>query len=473
MQVYLFKFGKRPNSTKIPLPSEGKVFNVQLKDPTSFEKPVLRFDPSNLTAGLFSPNAYNYASIFYWQRYYFITDWEYVNGAWEASLSVDVLGSFRGEIGNTEAYILRSDTAFNTNLVDTLYPALSNPQIITTPLAQSIDINHGCYIVGITNCANTGYRKGAVTYYALDESDLNKLLQFMYSGSIYSMSNITDIEEGLYKAIQNPMQYVSSCVWVPVEASVISPHAKSTLDFGYWQAVSGTSGRVLEGTVFGKTNYYLMPTHPQISRGRFLNMAPYSRYTLYYPPFGAIPIDGAFRAGGDYLCIHLAVDVINGQSNLRLSIQESNTDEDKTRRKVVVERSGQAGVPIQLSHVESDILSGVSGVVSSIVNAASGNYLGAASGIAGSALSMTQQRSNSLGYNGSFMATYEVPILVSEFYRLGTENKTEFGRPLCDNRMINSLSGYIQCGEGDHQFTGTQAENLEINRFLREGFFFE
>ena len=60
------------------------------------------------------------------------------------------------------------------------------------------------------------------------------------------------------------------------------------------------------------------------------------------------------------------------------------------------------------------------------------------------------------------MATYEYPILVSEFYNIGNENKTEFGRPLCESRTINTLSGYIQCGESDHEFTGTQKENLEI-----------
>lgn len=473
MIVYLYKFGKRPNSTKTPLPSEGKSFTVQLKEPTSFENPVLRFEPSGLTTGLFSPNAYNYASILYWQRYYFIDDWEYINGAWEASLSVDVLGSFKGEIGNTNAYILRSDTAFNGNLTDTLYPAKTNPTIITQAIAQSIDINHGCYIVGITNCANSQYRKGAVTYYALDESDLNSLLQFMFSDTIYTLSNITDIEKGVWKSIQNPMQYITSCVWVPVEANVISSHAKATLDFGYWQSVSGTSGRVIEGTVFGKTNYYQLPSHPQISRGAYLNYAPYARYMLYYPPFGGIEIDPAFRSGGDYVCIHLAVDCTNGMSNLRLSMQATNQDEDKTRRKVIVERSGQAGVPIQLSHVQSDFISGVTGIVNGIVSAVSGNYLGAASGIMGTAAGMTQAKQTSLGYNGSFMATYEYPILVSEFYNIGAENRTEFGRPLCESRTINTLSGYIQCGESDHEFTGTQKENLEINRFLREGFFFE
>lgn len=473
MQVFLYSYKKRPNSTSQPLPSEGKLFTCQLKDETSFLNPVFIFSPGELTSGLFSPSAYNYAQIPYWQRFYYITDWRYINGCWECSMNVDVLASFRGDIGNTNAYVLRADSDYNTNLIDTLYPSQTNPTIITQAIAQSIDINHGCYIVGITNCANSQYRKGAVTYYALDETDLNALLQFMFSGSIYTLSNINDLEEGVYKAIQNPMQYITSCVWVPIEANVISSHQKATLDFGYWQSVSGTSGRVIEGTVFGKTNYYQLPNHPQLSRGNYLNYAPYSKYMLYYPPFGGIPIDSAFRSAGDYLCIHLAVDCITGMSNLRLSMQATNQDEDRTRRKVIIERSGQAGVPIQLSHVQSDIISGITGIVSGVANAVAGNYLGAGSGIMGSAVSMTETKQTSLGYNGSFMATYEYPVLVSEFYQIGTENRTEFGRPLCANKTINTLSGYVQCGESDHAFTCTQTEKDAINRFMREGFFYE
>lgn len=473
MNVTLYKFTKRINSTKQPASADGHSFTCQLKDETSFMNPILKFSPDHLTSGVFSPDVYNYAYILYWNRFYYITDWKYINGSWEAYLTVDVMASFRSEIGATSAYVLRSNSDYNGNLIDTLYPAQTNPSIVTQALGQSIDLNNGCYIVGITNCANSQYRKGAVTYYALDETDLNDLLQFMFSGSIYNLSQITDMEEGIYKAIQNPMQYVTSCVWVPVRADVISPHAKAALDFGYWQNVSGTSGRVLEGYVFGKTNYYQLPDHPQIARGSYLNYAPYSKYMLYYPPFGGIPIDSAYRSAGDYLCIHLAVDCITGVSNLRLSMQATNQEEDRTRRKVIIERSGQAGVPIQLSHVQSDIISGITGIVSGLVNAVAGNYLGAGSGIMGSAISMTETKQTSLGYNGSFLETYEYPILVSEFYQIGNENRTEFGRPLCANRTVSTLSGYIQCGEDDHAFSGTKAENEEINRNMKEGFFYE
>ena len=50
-------------------------FTVQLKKETSFLNPSFEMNPSGLTEGLFSPSAYNYCFVPYWQRYYYITDW--------------------------------------------------------------------------------------------------------------------------------------------------------------------------------------------------------------------------------------------------------------------------------------------------------------------------------------------------------------------------------------------------------------
>ena len=119
MQIYLYKFNKRPNSTAQPLPTAGKAFTVQIKDECSFITPVLRFTPDNLVSGVFSPVAYNYVQIAYWQRFYYITDWQYINGSWEATLSVDVLASFKAEIGSTSAYVVRAAGASDGSIIDT------------------------------------------------------------------------------------------------------------------------------------------------------------------------------------------------------------------------------------------------------------------------------------------------------------------------------------------------------------------
>ena len=463
---------KRPNSTKLPDPQNGNTFSGDLKDETSFMNPVIRFTPA-IVLGVFSPNAYNYARIPYWDRYYYITDWKFVNGCWEASMSVDVLASFKDDIAATSAYVLRSAAASDGNITDGRYPIKTNTSIVNTVMAQSMDINHGCYIIGITNCSSSQNRIGCNQYYAMTETELSALLQFLYSGQIFQLSNIYDISEGLWKSIMNPMEYIKSCIWIPVQASTISPNPSSNISIGFWQNISGVTGRLLEGTVTSGIDIYELPTHPQISRGNYLKFSPYSKHTLFFPPYGEIPIITTYLNSGNYLAIQHTLDVINGQSNLRLSIQNTNVAVDYTRAKAFTERAGQEGIPIQLSQVNSGILNGIVSGATSIVSALTGNYAGAATGIIGAASDLMQSRNYSMGYNGSFIETYDYPLLISEFNLLADENLSEFGRPLCQVRTLGTLSGYIQCAEGDHAFNCTATEKENINKYLVSGFFYE
>ena len=82
MNVTLYKFTKRINSTKQPPQSEGHSFSCQLKDETSFINPILKFSPDHLTSGVFSPDVYNYAYIMYWNRFYYIKEWKFINESW-------------------------------------------------------------------------------------------------------------------------------------------------------------------------------------------------------------------------------------------------------------------------------------------------------------------------------------------------------------------------------------------------------
>lgn len=474
MNIILYSnVNKRPNSTFQPDIQDGITVQGELKEETSFLTPVIRFSP-NIVQGVFSPNAFNYAQIRYWTRYYYITDWTFVNGCWEATMAVDVLASFKTQIATTSAYVLRSSSASDGNIVDGRYPIKTNTSIVNTVMGQEMDINHGCYILGITNCTNSLYRKGCNEYYAMTESELNNLLQFLYSGSIYQMSSIYDISEGLFKSIMNPLQYITSCIWIPVEANIISPNSPTNIDIGYWQNISGVTGRILEGTVTAALDYYQLPTHPQAAtRGNYLKFAPYTKHTLYFPPFGEIPINTTYTNVGNYLCIQYSLDVINGQSNLRLSMQNTNTQVDHTQAKAFAERAGQAGIPIQLTQVNTGILNGVSAGINSVVSAVSGNYLGAAAGIIGAASDLMENRAYSLGYNGSFIETYDYPLLVSEFNLLADEDNAEFGRPLCQVRTLGTLSGYIECADDDHAFNCSMAERDKINSYLKSGFFYE
>ena len=53
------------------------------------------------------------------------------------------------------------------------------------------------------------------------------------------------------------------------------------------------------------------------------------------------------------------------------------------------------------------------------------------------------------------------------------ENLAEIGRPLCQTKVINTLSGYILCQLADCQISGTQEEAQKINNYMNTGFFYE
>lgn len=469
MNVVFYSFTKRQNSTKQPDPSTGKYITCQLKDETSFLNPVLKIS-KDIVSGAFSPDLYNYVSIPYWQRYYYITDWQYLNGIWECSLTVDPLASFKTEIGNTSSYILRSDNQFNGAIADSFYPSTTNVNISRVPVACSwngVAPSGGTYVLG---CINYQDKKiGAVSYYALSPYQLSAVISYLFTDNIFNASSITEIGEGLYKSMFNPFQYVVSCMWFPFDYHSFGVDF-ANVKVGYWD--TGIEGQLVSASALAEKNFVTatIPDHPQISRGSYLNYAPYTKLTLYIPPFGSIPIDTNFRTIGNYLYSAVLIDHITGQATIRISISPSRTN--LTEYNIVCEKSAMIGVPIQLSQLMPDYVNSVNSLGSAVGSLITGNIIGAASGVLSSVDSQMPKVSSN-GANGSFIETLLAPHLIVENLRLADENRVEFGRPLCSTRTIRTIPGYIQCGEDDHAFSSTQRESEMINKYMRDGFFYE
>ena len=471
MNAIFYSFTKRPNSTKQPNPADGKNITCQLKEETSFLNPTLIIGKDNVS-GVFSPALWNYVSIPYWQRYYYITDWQYLNGVWECQCQVDPLASFKAAIGNTSAYVIRSDNQYNGTLQDSFYPASTNISISRVPVASAwynVAPSGGTYIIGIINYQQN-YRVGAVTYYALSPNALGGLLNYLFTDNIFNASSISEIGEGLYKSIFNPFQYIVSCMWFPFDVQAF--HNMSTpqteIKVGYWD--TGIKGDVVDRLAEKTFVTATIPDHPQISRGSYLNYAPFSRLTLYIPPFGSIPLDTNFRNIGNYLYSAVLIDHITGQCTIRVSISPSSNNLNEFN--IMCEKSSMIGVPIQLSQLMPDYVNSLNSLGGAMGSALTGNIIGALSGIMSSVDSQMPKVSTN-GANGSFIETIQYPQLICEFIRIADENRAEFGRPLCATRTLNNIPGYIQCGEDDHAFSGTASENEQINQYLKNGFFYE
>ena len=479
MTVTLFKFNKRRNSTKLPSLADGVSFSCELKDETSFINPVIKFAPATLVVGTFTPDSYNYALISYWNRYYYITDWKFLNGVWECSLTVDVLASFKTEIGATTAYIMRAASAYNGDIIDTFYPATSVKAITKLIMNSSIyrkTIPGGSFVLGVINAENHNSKVGAVTYYVMQTTELVSLLTYLFSGNIYQSSNIYEMGEGLYKSLFDPFQYIVSCMWFPYPPSAFANTLtdSSTVKVGYWN--TNVTAYVVSNIV-DETHYHTdgpIPNHPQITRGRYLNRAPYTTLTLFYPPFGEIPIDPSFaQYTNNYLSCIVYHDAITGVASLYVTITDGYDEEQSADYyKYMLMRTAQVGVPIQLAQIVTDYVNTLHSAGNALGSLLSLDIGGVFHNVL-SAVEAAMPKLSTGGTNGSFIEIIETPLLIIEHSQLVDENITEFGRPLCANRTINTLSGYIKCGEDDHPFTSTHVESEMINKYMSDGFFYE
>ena len=393
------------------------------------------------------------------------------NGIWECDLMVDVLASFKTAIGLTSSYILRAASAYDGSIMDGRYPGTSSVLIRHINVACSwyyVSPSGGSYVLGVINNVQQG-NMGSVCYYVLNSNQLASLLSWMFSDSIFNASSIDEIGVGLYKSIFNPFQYIVSCTWFPFASNSIASSTTAPIYIGYWN--SGITAPVMEYIAqISHISSSAIPSHPQASRGEYLNYAPFTTMTLYIEPFGSFPIDTSYYNIGDYLYGTAYIDHVTGQALLRVGFTEDPDNRDDTR--IFAERPAKIGVPIQLAQVASDYVGAVSGGLQAVGSLLTGNVLGIGAGIM-NALESSMPKVSVNGLNGSFSTQIPPPCIVLENRYIATENQSENGRPLMATRTINTLSGFIQCGESDHAFSSMGTENDDINNYLSSGFFYE
>lgn len=471
MNVYLFGFQKKKNSTEQPALNTGDVFDMKLKEETSVLNPAIIINPSSQgMPSPFTPSYYTYAYIQKFERYYFVSDWQYINKMWVAYLTEDVLASFKTVIGTESFYIERSASSYNGDITDNLYPAKTDAVITSATIAtdwNGVAPSGGSYILGVINYQNSSH-VGAVSYYALNTTNLNDLMSFLFSSDIFNASTITEIGEDLYKSLFNPFQYVVSCMWLPGAPSFFGSSTAS-IKVGYWD--TGVTAYICSAIAEVKFVTGTIPDHPQISRGAYLNYAPYTRITIFLPPFGEIPLDPTFTRVGKYLYAKVIVDPITGQATFRASF--SNQASGNYTNKPCTEKTAMFGVPIQLAQILSDYSGAISSLASGLTGGLGGFITSAIGATVQTAIASQAPKVTTNGANGSFINFALEPALIVEHYKLVDEDLADLGRPLMAKRQINTLAGYIKCAEGHFSGSCYDSERDIINGFLTSGFFYE
>lgn len=557
VSVNFFKHNKKINSTLLPTYGPGvKGVSVELKEVTNLFAPSLTISASVFTdsgGNITNPLEYNYCYIADFKRYYYIKNWSWILGRWECALEVDVLASFKTEIGSTTAYVLRSASMAQGEVMETKYPVIkkigSARHYIKghTPGAALWEINvhnaaisDGFFCVGIAN--DDVNRCGAVSYYAFSTAAMSEFMNLMYQSP--SWMNITDtsISADLQKIVVNPLQYIVSCMWIPTGFFVGTSVGTQTIPFGWWD-ITLPSERVYRLTVNNDLvivrNYqFALSNHPQHSSDdlHWLNLSPYTMINLEFPPFGMIPIDTLRLSDGNGIECSIWIDVITGKATLFIYRTYLDTGNNTTvADELIYQTVSQLGVPMALTQmavdfsgfnsastmvaagamgvlkdgnieklqtaVKEDKKKGIGNIISGALNAIvpggssnprlqdmytklgvqntpqSSSILETVKDVAsdvGDALIAALGQCSSSGATGC-LGMLRYPPVITEYFQYVTEmDPVHNGYPLCKSVQINTLSGFVLCGNADNFSASCMpAERQAVLSFLEGGFYYE
>lgn len=374
-----YKNDKKINSTKLPTSSPDDItLQVELKNVTNMFTPSLIISADVFTDGLghiVNPMHYNYCYLPDFERYFFVRSWSWILGRWECALEVDVMASFKTEIGNTTSFVLRAASQYDADIIDTKYPTTSNEagslqeQSLfgnTTPWNTDIKnatITSGFYVISVVNDDISAI--GGVSYYAMSASVMQELMNKLFAAPTWM--NITDanISADLQKMLFNPMQYITSVMWIPRGLDTTGMTSTNTLPLGWWSlTLTGGFYRLnVTNTAIEFTMTCSMKYHPQYdaSKRRWLQLSPYTMAALYMPPFGFIPLDTTKLYRCSDIVVRVRIDVITGRGTLFISnkYKLGNVTYDGG---VIYTTVSQVGVPMSIAQmsVSWDMLSSAS-----------------------------------------------------------------------------------------------------------------
>lgn len=482
-RIWYFKFDKKINSTAHPdtaslNPDTMDNWDaVTLKEGCSYLNPVFilykanNFDPQDTS------HNWNYLFVPRWYRFYFIDDIVYNEGFLELHCKEDVMASWKSQIGNASLYVLRASSASDGNVVDTLYPTKTNASYSyntgTSPFihqsgTENISVSDGTFILGVISKYGT---YGSVRYCALSQSALSTLCQALLDDSLIQADiSLDDASLILQKSLMNPLQYIVSCIWVPTLYASVGGSEQSSLTVWDWSVSVTNKNLGAQLPYIQNQTTISLNKHPQASsRGAYLNTSPYTNLWLEFPPFGMIELDTTLYRDASEVRCYILTDNITGQGILRVN----NGTVDTNRIEA------QIGVPIQLSQVVKDYLTGAQNAVNTIGNVIGsavmgdigGAITGAANGIAEGIRAMIPKLSTT-GTGGGFASLRGQPRVYHEFFPVVDEYNNELGRPYCRIGKPVSLGGYLKCA-GDVPIFGTTAEHDEIQQYITNGFYYE
>lgn len=458
-------FSKRRNSTKQP--SGGTTKSVVLKENTSEMRPA--FVVSNVDW------SWNYAS--WGGRYYYINDIvSEGNNLFRVECALDSMATFKSQIGAYSTLISRSDASFSGEVVDTIYPAKTNPYTLSASASTAglftTDRSSGAVVMGIVGGSG-------LKFFIMSRSQFDNLCATLFPAFTQSPVDWFNakVSEALVGGLNTIMDAIVLLKWIPVDVSLAQAQLGLTSVSSFYIGplqLTGVSGVYeLTGntmvTIAARQIAFPDRSYTGVSqRGDWLYMPPFAYYTLKAPPFGDIQIDGTFLIPSQlYVQATVRVEILSGNAQLWLTYYDSGF-------KTIGTYDQNVAYDIKAGGSSGNFAGAASGIITAAASYASENAAGVVGGIASAAASLLPKPA----YTGGGVSGPK-PDMNSPWYAEATyfnpveENRAELGRPLGEVRTISTLPGYVQCALAQLSIPGHVEEMNEINTILSSGFFYE
>lgn len=461
--VSFYTLIKKENSTKRP-DVQATTYACTTRTETGILRPTIELD-LGLTE---DPSQFNYAYIPDFERYYNIEEWTFEGRLWTARLKVDELATYKAYIGAADLYVLRASALSDGAIIDTYYPTKAgcsfDSYAITNPWT---DAQNGVFVLGTVSKQSVF---GSINYFAVTRAQLQTIMQKLIDDTITTANGFStdDATLALQLALVDPMQYIKSCMYIPLaDVGGVASTALTIFNF----PLLGIGCKIITDPLITITNTFNIEKHPQqATRGVFTNLAPFTQIRLNYPPFGLIELDTTAIATALTITTEVKIDITSGLAQLRVFAAGS----------LITKVEAQLGIPIQIAQVaRNNALSVLTGQIGGLLQGSQpgksfiGDIIGGAAAHIGDAMQMAGAKLSTIGGGGTYSHLNEPPTLYFQFFNLVDDDNDHNGRPLCQIKKPIDLGGYMLIQDGDVAIPGTASEAKAIKDYLEGGFYYE
>lgn len=455
MQVSLFNFSKRDNSTKQPTAEQitsGVSFtDLTLKEITNIDKPVLKLAGASL-----NQYTYNYAYIHDWGRYYFINTANLRHeDIYHIDLELDDLATYKTQILNTSAYILYASTGFNRWIKDDRFPIIARPPVTTMTFSNpTIDGNNvfDDEQVSPVMILTTVSQETGLTYWKMQKTSVDHLLDSLTRAG-------SNIWGALQEQFGDAMGSIISCVRLPINSFVIDADPLTDMYLGSYKVQDGESSYIQERPL--AANFVLFRGRCGIPTGYldFRVFEPYTRLKIRLPFLGLVDLAHQDYAGSVYY--EGLLNLINGKLVWTLY-------NDEEYHHAVSTYSCQCGeyIPLAATQIQnaSSLIESIAGAGLTLGGVISGNAAALGTGVLAATQGfyhLNDKSTNVIGsYSGSITEIINKRVeIISERMETAAEpdNITDIeGRPVCKVDLLSNYTGFVK----------TQGFSIDLNANL-------